>query len=62
MQYLIRLRVFLWCCLLMIGMNVMLIIGAIAFAGSGNGEMGSLPVCDAAFPLWERPAGRPAKH
>jgi hypothetical protein len=62
MRYPVRLRVFLLCCLLMIGMNVMLIIGAIAFAGSGNGGMGSLPVCDAAFQLWERPAGRPGKH
>lgn len=62
MQYLIRLRVFLWCCLLMIGMNVMLIIGAIAFAGSGNGGMGSLPVRDAEFAHWEHPADRPSKH
>ncbi|MGD8619972.1 MAG: hypothetical protein PVH54_12405 [Gammaproteobacteria bacterium] len=47
MQHLIRLRVFLLCCLLMIGMNVMLIMGGFITAGSAAGEAGNLYGCEA---------------
>jgi hypothetical protein len=45
MPYLVRLRVFLLCCLLMIGMNVMLIMSVLLNAGSAAGETGSLSGC-----------------
>ena len=47
MQYLIRLRIFLLCCLLIISMNVMLIMGGFVTAGSAAGEAGNLNGCEA---------------
>jgi len=47
MQYLIRMRVFLLCCLLMIVMNAMLIMGGFVAAGSAAGKTGSLSGCEA---------------
>ena len=47
MHYLIRLRIFLLGCLLMIGMNVMLIMGGFVTAGSAAGETGNLNGCKA---------------
>lgn len=52
MRYHIRLRVFLLCCLLMIGMNVMLIIGGFVPARSMADDAGSLTGCDAIFMAW----------
>ena len=46
MRSLFRLRVFLLCCLLMIGMNVMLIMGGVVTADSATGDAGLLPGCD----------------
>jgi hypothetical protein len=49
MQSLVRLRVFLLCCVLMIGINVLLIMGCLARAGFRAGETGSLSGCDAQY-------------
>jgi hypothetical protein len=49
MQSLVRLRVFLLCCLLMIGMNVILIMGSLADAGSTAGKTGSQSGCEARY-------------
>lgn len=46
MQYLVRLRVFLLCCLLMIIMDVMLIMGGFVAAGSAFDETGRLSGCE----------------
>ena len=63
MHYLIRLRIFLLCCLIMIGMNVMLIMGGFVTAGSAAGVSGNLSGCDTrdtpdanlmAVPAWSR--------
>lgn len=51
MLYLVRLRVFLLCCLLMIVMNVMLIMGGFVVAGSATDETGSLSGCEARYTL-----------
>ena len=51
MQHLIRLRIFLLCCLLMIGMNVMLIMRGFVTAGSAAGETGKLSGCEAPYVL-----------
>ncbi len=49
MHYLIRLRIFLLCCLLMIGMNVLLIMGGYVTAGSAAGVTGSLAGCSTRY-------------
>jgi len=43
MRYLFRLRLFLLCCLLMIGMNVLLIISGLVSSGSVAGDTRNLP-------------------
>jgi len=45
MQSLIRMRVSLLCCLVMIGLNVMLVMGGFVAAGSVQGEAGSPSGC-----------------
>ena len=51
MQALIRLRVFLLCCLLMIGMNVMFVMSGLVTAGSAADDTDRVPGCDRqAFP------------
>jgi hypothetical protein len=64
MHYLIRLRVFLLCCLLVIGMNVLLIMGGYVAAGQAAGfprrGTGSLAGCDTRYtPDSKRPAVPP---
>jgi len=49
MQYLVRLRVFLFCCLLMIVMNVILIMGGFVAVGSAAGEAGIHSGCEALY-------------
>ena len=46
MQAMIRLRVFLLCCLFMIGMNVLLIMNGFVADGSTAGETDRVPGCD----------------
>ena len=46
MQCLTRLRVFLLCCLLMIGTNVMLIMSGVVDAGTPHDNTGVMPGCD----------------
>jgi len=51
MQALIRLRVFLLCCLLMIGMNVIFVMSGLVTAGSAADDTDRVPGCDReAFP------------
>ena len=45
MQYLVRMRVFLLCCLLMIVMNVLLIMGGLSAGGFAPGEAHSQNGC-----------------
>jgi hypothetical protein len=59
MRSLIRLRVFLLCCLLMVCMNVMLIVNGIVTTGSMTGDMDSRPGCAAACMPWDNPADGP---
>ncbi len=47
MQCLIRLRVFLLCCLLVISANVMLIMSGVVDAGTRQGGAVVMPGCDA---------------
>jgi len=54
MQSLIRVRVFLLCCLFMIGMNVVLIMGSLADAGSTPGKPGSLSGCEVQYAVQAR--------
>jgi len=54
MQSLVRLRVFLLCCLLMIGMNVILIMGGFVAAGSAAEEPGNLSGCEGRYVLQSR--------
>jgi hypothetical protein len=62
MRYLIRLRVFLLCCLLMIGMNVMLIVDGVITTGSVADDMDSQPGCAASCMSWDNPADRSVKR
>lgn len=57
MQCLIRLRVFLLCCLLVISANVMLIMSGIVDAGSRRVGSGAMPGCDALLLPQENLAG-----
>jgi len=57
MRYPVRLRVFLLCCLLMIGMNVLLIISGLVSSGSVAGDAASQPGSQASFMTWENQAG-----
>jgi hypothetical protein len=57
MQCLIRMRVFLLCCLLVISANVMLIMSGFVDAGTRQGGAVVRPGCDAPVPPRESPAG-----
>jgi hypothetical protein len=58
MRYLIRLRVFLLCCLFMIGMNVVLVVDGVITTGPVADEMKRQPGNAAACMSREKPADR----
>ena len=58
MRYLIRLRVFLLCCLFMIGMNVVLIVDGVITTGPLAYDMDSQPGSAASCLSREKPADR----
>jgi hypothetical protein len=62
MRYPVRLRVFLLCCLLMIGMNVLLIISGLVSSGSMAGDVHSLPGSGASIMPRENQAGSSASR
>lgn len=57
MRHLIRLKVFLLCCLLVIGTNVMLIMSGFVDAGIPQGRTGITSGCDAPLLSQADPAG-----
>jgi hypothetical protein len=49
MHYLVRMKVFLLCCLLVIGINVMLVMGGFVAAGPAPGKAVGLTDCSTGY-------------